>query len=253
MKKAILGALALGFVCSPLAAEETRLEIRALTQDAKFIGSSMSGMNVIVEDADTGEILDTGVTTGTTGNTDIIIRQPRERYGQISDDNSAVYVSTLDITEPRRIRVTVSGPNAQAQAKAEASSTRWVLPGKHVDAGDGWLIEVPGFAVDILAPGAHRYVEDKSEMMTITANVVMICGCPTSPGGTWDSDKIEVTAHVRRDGGEYEELSMPHTGAPSTYSVQVPSKELGIYEILVTAFDPRNGNSGVDRASFVVR
>ena len=59
---------------NPVQAEETRLAIRALAGDAKFIGTGMTGMAVTVEDADTGEILDTGVTRGATGNTDRIIR-----------------------------------------------------------------------------------------------------------------------------------------------------------------------------------
>ena len=238
---------------SPIHAEETRLAIRALAGDAKFIGTGMSGMAVTVEDADTGEILDTGTTRGATGNTDRIIRTPQTRYGALSEEGDAVFVSTLDIDEPRRVKVTVRGPIAQPQALAEASSTRWVLPGKHIEAGDGWLIEVPGFAVDIIAPAAYTYVDDNPETMTVTANVIMICGCPTSPGGTWDSDEIEVTAHVRFNGGEVMTAPMTYAGKLSHYSVDVPSVNKGPYEILVTAFDPRSGNTGVDRASFIVR
>ncbi len=253
MKYAILPAIALLAPLSPLAAEETRLAIRALTLDAKFIGTSMGGMNVLVEDADTGEILDQGVTAGTTGNTDRILKTPKPRYGAYSDEESAVYVSTLDIDQPRRVRVTVKGPIGQAQAQAEASSVRWVLPGKHVENGDGWLLMVPGFAVDVLAPGAHTYVTDGPESMTITANVVMVCGCPTSPGGTWDSDAIEVTANVSFNGESAGTFAMPYAGKTSTYSVVVPSTEKGVYTVLVSAYDPRTGNTGVDRTSFIVR
>lgn len=237
----------------PAQAEETRLAIRALAGDAKFIGTGMSGMAVTVEDADTGEILDTGITRGATGNTDRIIRTPRTRYGTLSEDGDAVYVSTLDIDAPRRIKVTVRGPVAQPQALAEASSTRWVLPGKHIDAGDGWLLVVPGFAVDIVAPSAYTYVDDHPETMSVVANVIMICGCPTSPGGTWDSDGIEVTAQIRFNDDKVMTMPMAYTGKQSHYAVDVPSMEKGPYEVLVTAFDPRSGNTGIDRASFIVR
>lgn len=253
MLRPLLCFAALILCVQPMQAEETRLAIRALAGDAKFIGTGMSGMAVTVEDAATGEILDTGVTRGATGNTDRIIRTPRERYGTFSEDGDAVYVSTLDIDEPRRIRVTVRGPIAQPQALAEASSTRWVLPGKHIEAGDGWLLEVPGFAVDIIAPSAYTYVDDNPETMTVVANVIMVCGCPTSPGGTWDSDEIEVTAEVRFNGGEAMTAPMTYTGKLSHYSVDVPSIEKGPYEVLVTAFDQRSGNTGIDRASFIVR
>lgn len=253
MKRLWACIAALGFFSNPAAAEETQLAIRALAADAKFIGTGMSGMAVIIEDADTGEILDRGVTAGATGNTDRIIRTPATRYGTLSEEGNAVYISTLDIDRPRRVRVTVRGPIAQPQAMAEASSTRWVLPGKHINSGDGWLIEVPGFAVDILSPAAHTYVEDGSQAMMITANVIMICGCPTSPGGTWDSGKIEITAQVRHNGKKLAERPMSYAGKLSQYSVEIPSADKGTYELLVTAFDPRTGNTGVDRASFIVR
>ncbi|MEM9495425.1 MAG: hypothetical protein AAGA09_05440 [Pseudomonadota bacterium] len=234
-------------------AEETRLAIRALASDAKFIGSGMSGMMVTVEDADTGEILDTGTTRGATGNTDRIVRAPRTRYEALSGEGDAVYVSTLDIDAPRRVRVVVRGPVAQPQAMAEASSTRWVLPGKHIEGGDGWLIEVPGFAVDILSPAAHTYLTDGSKTVTVSANVVMICGCPTSPGGIWDADEIEITAEIRHNGEKVMTKPMSYAGTLSQYSVDVPSAKKGTYEIIVSAFDPRTGNTGVDRASFIVR
>lgn len=255
MKRFVAAFLASMLVASPAMAEETRLVIRALTQDAKFIGTSMTGMAVTIEDADTGEILDTGITKGTTGDTNRILRDPesRARYGTLSTEDSAKYIATLDVEQPRRVRVTVRGPIGQAQAQAEASSVRWVLPGKHVEQGDGWLLVVPGFAVDILGPGAHRYVEDGSQEMEITANVIMICGCPTEPGGTWDSDHIEVMATITKDGEVMASLPMTYAGLQSTYTVTVPSAEKGIYEILVTAFDARTGNSGMDRGSFIVR
>lgn len=253
MLRLLVCAAALIVCSSAVQADETRLAIRALAGDAKFIGTGMSGMAVTVEDADTGEILDTGVTRGATGNTDRIIRTPKTRYGSLSEDGDAVYVSVLDLEEPRRIRVTVRGPIAQPQVRAEASSTRWVLPGKHIEAGDGWLIDVPGFAVDIVAPSAYTYVDDDPETMQIVANVIMVCGCPTSPGGTWDADEIEVTAQVRYNGEEVMTAPMTYTGKLSHYAVDVPSERKGPYEILVTAFDPRSGNAGVDRASFIVR
>lgn len=255
MKRLALCSMILvsALLSQPVAAEETRIAVRALTQDAKFIGTSMAGMAVTVEDAETGEILDTGVTSGTTGNTDRIVNQPRTRYGTLSDDESAVYVSTIDIDEPRRVRVTVRGPIAQPQVRAEASSVRWVLPGKHVEGGDGWLLVVPGFAVDVLAPGAHTYVDGAPGAMTVTANVVMICGCPTEPGGTWDADAFDVQAQVRKDGEYLGTFPMEYAGQPSTYTVEVPAGELGVYDVLVTAFDERNGNSGLDRTSFIIR
>lgn len=252
--KRLMALIALVFIAaSPASAEETRLVIRALTQDAKFIGTGMSGMQVIIEDADTGEILDQGVTSGTTGNSERILFTPKARYDRLSDETSAAYVSTLDLEAPRRIRVTVRGPMAQPQVGAEASSVRWVLPGRHVESGDGWLLIVPGFAVDVLSPGAHSYVDGSVDQIRVRANVVMICGCPTMPGGTWDASEIEITAAVRRNGEAVATLPMRYAGETSQYEVDVPVNAKGTYEVLVSAFDPRTGNSGVDRTSFILR
>ncbi len=252
MRHALASVLAL-IAPMPVLAEETRIDVRALTQDAKFIGTSMGGMVVLIEDADTGEVLDRGITAGTTGDTGRILLDPQPRYGARSTADSAVYNARLDIDRPRRVRVTVRGPVGQPQAMAEASSTRWVLPGKHVVGGDGWLVTVPGFAVDVLTPGAHRYIDGVPGSVDVIANVVMICGCPTTPGGTWDSNEIEIVASVTRDDDEPVLYEMVYTGERSTYSAPVTAEMKGVYQVLVTAFDPRTGNSGVDRTSFIVR
>lgn len=246
-------ACALLASATPAAAEETRLLVRALASDAKFIGSSMSGMEIIVRDADTGELLDHGVTSGATGDTAHILKTPRERYSPISTQGAAGYLSVLDLDKPRRISVTVRGPLSQPQARAEASSTRWVFPGKHIDNGDGWLIEVSGFAVDILGPAAHTYVEENASAVTLTASVNMLCGCNTSPGGTWDSDEIQIEAQILRNGEPMSAPPMRYAGEPSHFTTEIDASRAGVYEVTVTAFDPRTGNTGLDRTSFVVR
>ena len=63
--------------------------IRAKANDAKFIGSSIGGAKIIVRDAVTGEILDQGMTSGSTGNTDKLMKQPQERGKALSEENTA--------------------------------------------------------------------------------------------------------------------------------------------------------------------
>ena len=242
--------LSLSFA-APAAAEETRLTVRALAGDAKFIGSSMSGMEVLIRDADTGELLDRGVTRGATGDTARILQSPRERYRPLSTQGAAAYLSVLDLDRPRRISVTVRGPLSQPQARAEASSTRWVFPGKHIEEGDGWLIDVPGLAVDVLGPAAHSYLE--KGVVTVSASVVMLCGCNTSPGGTWDADEMEIEAHVLLNGEPLSSPPMRYADRPSHYTADIDASRPGVYEVSVTAYDPRTGNTGLDRTSFVVR
>ena len=128
-----------------------------------------------------------------------------------------------------------------------------MFPGKHIDNGDGWLIEVSGFAVDILGPAAHTYVEEGAETVTLTASVIMLCGCNTSPGGTWDANEIEIEAEVLFNGDPVSAPAMQYAGKPSHYRAEINASRAGVYEVTVTAFDPRTGNTGLDRTSFVVR
>ena len=50
-----------------------------------------------------------------------------------------------------------------------------------------------GFTVVLEAPGME--ILRVGEEFEIRANVTMLCGCPTQPGGTWDADEMTVVAH----------------------------------------------------------
>ncbi len=98
---------------SAAAAEETRITIRALSKDAKSIGSGMGVTEVIFRDADTGNGFDRGPTSGGTGDRNKIIRKPREWYSPILPDDAPVYRTTLELDAPRRITFMVRGPLAR--------------------------------------------------------------------------------------------------------------------------------------------
>jgi hypothetical protein len=55
---------------------ETPITIRVQAHDAKFIGTGVGEMNVIVEDAETGALLATGRIAGGTGDTDRLVKNP---------------------------------------------------------------------------------------------------------------------------------------------------------------------------------
>ena len=69
-------------------ATETSIMVRAMANDAKYIGTSVGGVKVIVEDAETGEILDQGWINGGTGSTKAIIKEPITRGQVLSDDKT---------------------------------------------------------------------------------------------------------------------------------------------------------------------
>jgi hypothetical protein len=256
---ALLGVLP-GVLLGPLArpalaeetgqAEETRIAVRVISKGAKFIGTSMGGVLVTIEDADTGELLARGEVRGSTGDTGRIMRDAHVRPRVLSTEGSGVFATTLDLERPRRVRVTALGPLAQRQAANEVSATQWVVPGKHLDGGDGLLLEMPGFAVDVLAPPSHVRLEGGE--VAIEVNVTMMCGCPITPGGLWDADLYEVEAIVYGDGEEVARVPLGYAGSASQFAAGWTPPEPGVYEAVVYAYDPTSGNTGLDRTTFIV-
>lgn len=154
---------------------ETRVVVHVLAKDAKFIGTSMGGALVTIRDADTGELLAKGFTSGTTGNTGTLMLEPKQRGAMLSDEKAAKFIATLDIDEPRLVTIAAQGPYAQRQALAMASTQIWLIPGKDIG-GDGIILEISGFAVDVLQPQAHQRIrlQDGTASIAIRLNLVMM-------------------------------------------------------------------------------
>lgn len=250
--KASLAALSF-LLPATVSAEPTDITVRVLSKDAKFIGTSMGGMRITLRDGHTGEVLATGVTSGGTGDTDLLMHDNRGRRAQLSDDSAAKFETTVDIDEPRFIEVEAYGPLGQPQAAHSVTSTQWVVPGAHIKGGDGWVLELPGFVVDILGPPAHIKLPDGTAKVDVRANVIMMCGCPIAPDGLWDANGLDVKAIIKRDGKTVETVDMPFAGETSQFATTLPIKEPGVYDVTVYAHDPGNGNTGLDRTTFIVR
>lgn len=230
--------------------QSTTVMIRAQSKDAKFIGTSIGGAKIIVRDAVTGEILDEGITSGSTGDTEKIMKEPKMRGERLTDDSTAGFLAELDIEEPRFITVEVLAPLNKKQAQVTSSTQLWVIPGKNID-GDGVMVEIPGFVVDILSPQIHERIPSGNRV-EITANVVMMCGCPLTSGGIWDADQYEVQAIISGNGEEERTVDLEIQEKPSTFSGNV-DLSTGNYKITVYAFDPETGNSGVDITNIIIQ
>ncbi|HLR25427.1 MAG TPA: hypothetical protein VK112_06135 [Fodinibius sp.] len=251
MGAVVLMIFVLGFFAiDGLAQEATTVVVRAKAKDAKFVGTSMGGAHILIRNAATGQILTEGVTEGSTGDTGKLMRTPRERYADISTPDAAKFKATLTLEEPVFVTVSATAPGVQRQSKAKVSTQLWLIPGKDI-LGDGIILEIPGFAIDILQPQAHEATEENS--ITITANAVMMCGCPISPGGLWDSNEMEFTAVISQEGQKIARKEMAFAGKSSTFEVDFSPEESGVYEVTVYGFDPRTGNAGVDKTSFIKR
>ena len=244
-------ALALMLLTGPGLAEPTEIVIRVLSKDAKFVGTSMGSARIVLRDADTGEMLATGLTEGSTGDTEKIMGTPRQRGVAISTEGSAKFATTLDLDRPRLIEATAFGPLAQRQSAVTVSAEQWVVPGKHINGGDGWVLEMPGLVVDVLDPPTHIRFEGRPEV-TLKANVTTMCGCPLDPGGLWDADKYEVAAILSRNGKKERTVPLAFAGKTSQFAAMLELAEAGLYEATIYAYDPANGNTGIDRVTFFV-
>lgn len=238
------------FSAGNLLAQETKIMVRALANDAKFVGTSMGGAKIIIKDVETGRILDEGLTKGITGDTEVILLSPRERYKEITTEKTAGYEASLELDKPTFVSIEAHGPMSKKQAKVVSSTQLWIIPGKDIT-GDGIILELPGFVVDVLSPQTHETISAETEI-EIKANIVMMCGCPVSEGGTWDASGYEIKALISSEGKEQKEINLNPRGKASTFSESVKLEE-GDYEIEVYAYDPKTGNTGLDKVNIIVK
>lgn len=235
-------------VLSGMAQESTNVVVRAQAKDAKFIGSSMNGAQVTITEVKTGKLLAEGVTEGSTGDTEKIMKTPHQRYMDLSTGGAAKFETTLDLSEPTFVTISATAPLSQKQSEVTSSTQLWLIPGKDIS-GDGIVLEISGFAIDVLEPQAHE--RNKNDTITITANAVMMCGCPIEPDGMWDSNEMEFTAVVMKGDQEVARKELDYAGKPNTFETSFSPEEEGAYQILVYGYDARTGNTGVDRTTFI--
>ncbi len=175
MKKLLFTTALLILLAGISWAVPTTVTVRAKSKDAKFIGSSMGGALVVIRDAETGDILAQGLTTGGTGDTQKIMVDPVKRGIPVSDMSTAKYEATLDINEPKFVTIEVSGPMGHKQSVAKSTTQIWILPGRNIE-GDGVMVEIPGFSVGLLAPQPHETfkLSDSGITVPVRANIVMM-------------------------------------------------------------------------------
>ncbi|WP_419319964.1 hypothetical protein ACN2C7_03855 [Caulobacter sp. ErkDOM-E] len=249
--KSLICAAAILSSVHPAMAEPTKIEVRVIARGAKFLGGYTSPVRVTLSDADTGETLARGATSGSTGDTQRIMTNGKDSDGKRASADSAVFQTTLDIDRPRRVTVTVAGPLSQPQATTTASSTQWVLPGHDVTAGDGWLIELPGLIVDIADPIAYRWVK-VGETVPLRVGVTMLCGCAILETGPWRSGDTEVEAFVTTNGKSLRRIPLRFEPSTAVFVANVPADEVGLYEVEVRGWMKASNNAGVARTAFFV-
>ena len=173
-----------------------------------------------------------------------------QRYKEITSEKTAGYEASLKLDKPTFVSIEAHGPMSKKQAKVMSSTQLWVIPGKDIT-GDGIVLDIPGFVVDVLSPQTHETISAGTEI-EIKANIVMMCGCPVTKAGTWDASGYEIKALISSEGKEQKEISLNPTDKASTFSETLQLEE-GDYEIEAYAYDPKTGNTGLDKVNIIVK
>jgi hypothetical protein len=237
-----LAALVIAALAGPAQAQPTEITVRVLARDAKFIGTSMGGARVTITDAETGEVLAEGLTEGETGSTERIMETPRKRGEALSGRKSAAFRAVVDLHGPRRLQVAAEGPAEYPGSANRVTATQWVVPGRHLTGGDGWVLEMPGLVVNLHDLPASVSAGDTVDLR---ATVEMMCGCALTPGGMWDANDFVIRAEAALRTSTRARAELSYAGEESEFSGRVVLDEPGVWNVVVWAWQESTGNTGV--------
>ena len=206
--------LAMGNGLALQAQTPTRVTVRVVARDAKIIGSGVGGARVTIVDAGTGAVLAEGLQEGGTGDTGLIMRTAHARDMTVYDtEGAAGFLAELEIAEPTIVVISAAGPLGYPQAIQTASKQMLVVPGRHIE-GDGVVLELHGFIVEILSPEPLTPV---GERFDLRVRVRGMCGCGIEPGGLWDADRKEFVARLKADGQVVSSTNLEYAGQTSLF------------------------------------
>ncbi len=223
----------------------TGLKVLVRADDAKFIGSGVGGMNILVRDAGTGELLARGAITGPTGDTKALMQAPQTRGRSATEGAPASFQAELAIARPTRIEVSVTGPLAVAQSIQATSTSLWLIPGQD-RVEHPVILHLPGLITDL------RELSIDRRNLAVTASVTMICGCPISEDGLWRAADFRAAVQLYRDGELLVEGPLEFSGKENEFAGKLDLPGTGDFEMLVYAYQLSTGNAGVYERSLRV-
>jgi len=222
----------------------TRVVTHVVTHDAKLIGTTVGGVRVTIRDVATDRVLAEGRHDGGTGDTKRIMQDPRKRGDTLfSAADGARYEATIAIATPTLVDISAEGPLGYPDQLARASKRLLLFPGRDVG-GDGIVLELHGFVIDLMGPDTTQALP-ASAALKVRARVRMLCSCPTQPGGMWEVR--DVVARLIRDKVVVREATLTYGGEPSIYTGELSPVEPGVYQLEVLAANPAAATFGVVR------
>jgi hypothetical protein len=240
LRPAFIALLAGFFLATAAHGEDTPLRILVRADDAKFIGSAVGGLFVMVRNADSGELLGSGRIDGGTGDTAALMKEPQRRGRSVVTDDAASLTLTLDLDRPTRIAVDVTGPQALAQGRQQLTTSLWLLPGQD-RASRPLVLHLNGLLVDVAA------LESGPDTLAVTAEVSMLCGCTISEEGPWRAEDFLVRAVLYSEGQPVAEAPLAFTGETSRFAATLPRPGRRALTLELQALQHSTGNTGVYR------
>lgn len=243
----VLAITAAGVTVGTAAAQEavpTRVMVRALSNDAKVIGSQVGGARILIEDLETGRVLAEGIQEGSTGDTHLIMEE-RPRRGAFETEGTAGFLATIELDKPTLVDITAIGPLGTPGREVRTTKRMLLVPGVDI-LGDGVIVELNGLTVELLSPsdGTSSGIAVSDLKIAVRAKVTMLCGCPTEPGGRWDAEQMRIVARLLSDGKPVTEAELDFSGETSIYDGELRAPRPGSYELEVVAMDPATANFG---------
>ena len=244
MIKTLALSVLLLMAASAADAEPTRVMVRGLAQDAKFIGDHMGGVEITLTDPK-GNILAQGLAKGGTGDTARIMKTPHARGVAITDGSTSGFEALLDLDQPTLITATARGPLGKPASAITVTSQMWILPGRDIT-GDGWVLTFPGLVIE------PRVKLEANGEIDLQAHVSLMCGCPIEPGGLWDAARYGIEAQVIKGDRVVSAAALTYAGKTSEFAGKLTGIAPGRYRLRLVARDSGSANAGVIEQTLAV-
>lgn len=247
---------------------KTSITVRVQARGGKFLGDDVGGAQVTLRDAQSGEILASGFTRGDSGNlqagyaasaSPLTVVTPPTGKNQpavvqwlVPDAKSSRFRRELALVQPTLVEITARGPLGGLQSQQTVTTAQWVMPGEEVDQGPGFVVELPGLVVQAMEPATHLALSALPAEVALVVNVTMMCGCPIAAGKPWIPGDFDVTATIRKVGGDAlatVPLAFQSPG-PSRFAGSYKVKKAGYYQAEIAAVQKSTGNTGVAVVTF---
>jgi len=234
---------------APAAPSPTRVRVHAVTHDAKLIGTSVGGVRITIVDVATGRLLAEGRHEGGTGDTRRIMQTTRNRGDTLFvAADGARFETELALRAPTLVEIAAEGPLGYPDQMARTAKRLVLLPGGDVG-GDGIVLELHGYVLDLLAPDTTAALPAGAPV-AVRARVRMLCSCPTQPGGMWEASTVE--ARLLQGDRVVHRGALAYAGETSHYMGTLPPPTQGRYTLEVVAASHSSATFGVVRRSIVV-